>query len=70
VTQEEINDMATARCSAVAYMREQGMTYNGIGKRFGVSTTRVQQMYEKHMRDTERLYRKTKNLIEAIKQIT
>lgn len=70
MTQEEISDRAMARASAIAYMREQGMTYAAIGARCGISACRAQQMYQRHMRNTERLYRRTKNLIEAIKQIT
>jgi len=70
MTQEEISDIARARCSAIAYMREQGMTYDAIGKRCGISHSRAQQMYEKHVRNTEALCRRTKDLIQLIKQIT
>jgi len=70
VTREEISDRAMARASAVAYMKEQGMTYAAIGARWGISTGRAQQMYKRHVRDTAHICRRTKDLIELIKQIT
>lgn len=69
MTQEEISDRAMARASAVAYMREQGMRYSAIGARCGISACRAQQMYQRHVRDTAQLCRRTKDLTELIKQI-
>jgi hypothetical protein len=69
MTREEIADVSRARCSAVAYMREQGITYAAIGVRCGISTGRVQQMYEKHKRNIAQLCRRTKDLTELLKQI-
>jgi hypothetical protein len=53
MTQEEISDIARARCSAIAYMREQGMTFDAIGRRCGISHSRAHQMYEKHKRNMQ-----------------
>jgi hypothetical protein len=53
MTQEEINDIARARCSAIAYMREQGMTFDAIGKKCGISHSRANQMYKKHERNMQ-----------------
>jgi len=63
MTREEISDRASARASAVAYMREQGMTYAVIGARVGISVSRAQQLYKRHVR------RRTKDLTELLKQI-
>lgn len=38
------------RCSQVAFYRERGDTYKVIAKRYSLSTSRVQQIVEKHKR--------------------
>ena len=50
MSQKRISDKSRARCSAAAYMREQGMTYKSIGERMGVSPDRARQLCEKHKR--------------------
>jgi hypothetical protein len=70
MTREEISDRARARASAVAYMREQGMTYAVIGAKVGISVSRAQQLYKRHVRNTAHLCRRTKDLTELLKQIT
>ena len=64
--QQIISDKSQARCSAAAYMREQGMTYKSIGERMGVSPERARQLREKHRRTVERSARELRYIREYL----
>jgi len=71
MTREEVSDAARAYASGIAYLREQGMTYDAISARCGISRSRAKQLVDKHQRSQKNLLRggSAKKMISILQQI-
>lgn len=63
---QEINDMVRARCEYVLYLREQGLTYEAIAQRLGVTKENVRQRLNRALREHRQTVRSLRYMVPTV----
>ena len=64
--EQEINDRMLARCEYVLYLREQGLTYETIAKRLGVTKENVRQRLNRAQRERRSNARGLRHMVPTV----
>lgn len=67
--EEHERDMVTARCEYALYLREQGLTYQTIAGRLGVSPARARQRATRALRERQSLAFKLRHMLPTVREV-